>query len=95
MTKSPPAPPPPCTSEGLLACENIHFSSLFAAEDVSRGGRSSTRNVPSGEERGETDVFAAINLLKIRERVREKRQYLLPLIQIPMDLDCKTVRIFA
>ena len=35
----------------LLACENIRFSSLFAAGDVSR-------NVPSGEERGETDVFA-------------------------------------
>ena len=30
-----------------LACENIRFSSLFAAEDVSRG-----------EEPGETDVFA-------------------------------------
>ena len=36
----------------------------------------------------------AINLLKIRERGREKRQYLLLLIQIPLDLDCKTVRIF-
>ena len=34
-----------------LACENIRFSSLFAAGDVSR-------NVPSGEERGETDVSA-------------------------------------
>ena len=34
-----------------IACENIRFSSLFAA-------RSSARNVPSGEERGETDVFA-------------------------------------
>ena len=32
-----------------LACENIRFSSLFAAGD---------ENVPSGEERGETDVFA-------------------------------------
>ena len=31
----------------FLACENIRFSSLFSA-----------RNVPSGEERGETDVFA-------------------------------------
>ena len=66
-----------------LACENIRFSSLFVAEDVSRGGtsatqrqkfhtddvismeflslsrrRSSARNVPSDEERGETDVFA-------------------------------------
>ena len=30
-----------------LACENIRFSSLFVARDV-----------PSGEERGETDVFA-------------------------------------
>ena len=35
-----------------LACENIRFSSLFATADVS------VRNVPSGEERGETDVFA-------------------------------------
>ena len=35
----------------VLACENIRFSSLFAAGDVSR-------NVPSGEERGEMDVFA-------------------------------------
>ena len=34
-----------------LACENIRFSSLVAAGDVSR-------NVPNGEERGETDVFA-------------------------------------
>ena len=33
-----------------VACENIRFSSLFAA--------SSSRNVPSGEERWETDVFA-------------------------------------
>ena len=32
----------------ILACENIHFSTLFAA----------AQNVPSGEERGETDVFA-------------------------------------
>ena len=39
----------------ILACENILFSSLFANRDVSR---SSARNVPSGEERGETDVFA-------------------------------------
>ena len=39
------------------ACENIRFSSLFAAGDVSRGGFSA-RNVPTGEERGETDVFA-------------------------------------
>ena len=30
-----------------MACENIRFSSLFVA-----------RNVPSDEERGETDVFA-------------------------------------
>ena len=40
-----------------LAFENIRFSSLFAAGDVSRGG-TSARNVPSDEERGETDVFA-------------------------------------
>ena len=37
----------------FVACENIRFSSLFAAGDVSRGG-----NVPSGEKRGETDFFA-------------------------------------
>ena len=37
----------------FVACENIRFSSLFAAGGVSRGG-----NVPSGEERRETDVFA-------------------------------------
>ena len=81
----------------LVACENIRFPSLFAAGDVSRGGRrrhenfgqiyiwnrmtnrfimwtlicvismeflqlscrrSSARNVQSGEERGETNVFA-------------------------------------
>ena len=43
-----------------IACENIRFSSLFADGDVSRGGmsRSSSPNVPGGEERGETDVFA-------------------------------------
>ena len=33
-----------------IACENIRFSSLFADGDA--------RNVPIGEERGETDVFA-------------------------------------
>ena len=38
----------------MIACENIRFSSLFAAGDVSRN----VRNVPSGEERGEMDVFA-------------------------------------
>ena len=42
-----------------LACENIRFSSLFSplgtfrAEELQRA-----RNVPSGEERWETDVFA-------------------------------------
>ena len=40
-------------SRNKVACENIRFSSLFAV-----GGVSSVRNVPSGEERGETDVFA-------------------------------------
>ena len=35
-----------------MACENIRFSSLFVAGDVSR-------NVPSDEERGETDVSQA------------------------------------
>ena len=39
----------------LLACENSLFSSLLAAEYVSR---SSSRNVLSGEERGETAVCA-------------------------------------
>ena len=39
-----------------LACENIRFSSLFVAEDVSRG------NVLSDEERGETDVFAGYDI---------------------------------
>ena len=34
-----------------LACESIRFFSLFAAWEV-------TRNVPSGEEQGETDAFA-------------------------------------
>ena len=38
----------------FLACENIRFSSLFAAGDVSRGGT----NVPSDKEQGKTDVFA-------------------------------------
>ena len=51
-------PLPAVTSQqhlkAYLACENIRFSSLFAAGDVS----SSSRNVPSGEEQGETDVFA-------------------------------------
>ena len=37
----------------FVACDNIRFSSLFAAGDVSYA-----RNVPSDEERGETDVFA-------------------------------------
>ena len=44
------------TSRYCLACENIRFSSFFAAGDVSRGGNA--RNVPIDEERGETDVFA-------------------------------------
>ena len=42
----------PSKTETHLACENIRFSSLFAAGDVS------ARNVPSDKERGETDVFA-------------------------------------
>ena len=36
----------------IVACENIRFSVLFTA------GTSRARNVPSGEERGETNVFA-------------------------------------
>ena len=53
----------------LVACENIPFSSLFAAGEVSfrfinmeflslSRRRSSARNVPIDEERGERDVFA-------------------------------------
>ena len=38
-----------------LACENIRFSSLLTAWDFSR-------NVPSGQERGATDVFAGYDL---------------------------------
>ena len=30
-------------AEYLIACENIRFSSLFAAGDVSRGGKSATQ----------------------------------------------------
>ena len=36
----------------LKGAESQNTASLFAAGDVS------SRNVPSGEERGETDVFA-------------------------------------
>ena len=35
-----------------LACQNIRFFSLFAA----------ARNVPSGEEQGETDIFAGYKI---------------------------------
>ena len=31
------------TDSSFLACENIRFSSLFAAGDVSRGGTSATQ----------------------------------------------------
>ena len=44
-----------CVVVFLLSCKNIPFSSLSAAGDV---WRSSSQTVPSGEERGETDVFA-------------------------------------
>ena len=40
----------------VLACENIRFSSLFAAGDV------------SGEERGETDVFAGYERSRFEEK---------------------------
>ena len=44
-----------------LACENIRFSSLFAAGGVSLARETS---LCSGEERGETDIFAGyMNLL--------------------------------
>ena len=44
-----------------IGCENIRFSSLFAAGDA-----------PSGEERGETDVFAgsADNSVKISKLIQ-------------------------
>ena len=44
-----------------LAWENIRFSSLFADGDVS------SRNVPGGEERGETDVFAGYEKIYVRK----------------------------
>ena len=43
-----------------VACENIRFSSLFAAKDVSR-------NVLSDEEGGETDVFAGYQMHEWRK----------------------------
>ena len=46
----------------LLACENIRFSTLFAAGDVS-----SPRNVPSAEELGETDVSAGYHATQAKE----------------------------
>ena len=50
-------------SSTTLSCENIRFSSLFAAGEVSRGetspaAKSVVRCVADYEERGETDVFA-------------------------------------
>ena len=55
-----------------LACENIRFSSLFAAGDVSR-------NVPSGEERGETDVFAGYPCIKkMRAQAAQTHVTLIP-----------------
>ena len=42
-----------------LACENIRFSVLFASSQLRRFAR----NVPSGEERGETDLFAGYSFL--------------------------------
>ena len=45
-----------------LAWENIRFSALFSAGDVSRWGLFARINVPSREERGETDVFAGYEL---------------------------------
>ena len=52
-----------------LACEKIRFSSLFAAEDVSL--------VPSGEERGEADLFASYTMLnkKFTEAIYELKTY--------------------
>ena len=55
---------------GFLACENIRFSSLFAAGDVSRGETTFLRNVPSREERGETDVFAGYGISATESKVR-------------------------
>ena len=40
--------------KSFIACENIRFSSLFAAGDVSRGGTCfSVPKVPSGEAKSE------------------------------------------
>ena len=64
-----------------LACKNIRFSSLFVAGYVSGGGtkkkRNETkRNVPSREERGETDVFAGYNgLITCDSCVRQMLRY--------------------
>ena len=41
----------------FVACENIRFSSLFAAGDVSRGG-----NVPSGEKARRNGYFRGLAL---------------------------------
>ena len=47
-----------CHFENYAACENIRFSSLIVAEDVSR-------NVLSDDERRETDVFAGCVIFKM------------------------------
>ena len=53
-----------------LACENIRFSSLFRRWE--RFTRSSSRNVPGGEERGETDVFAGYSAVTLTVGARAK-----------------------
>ena len=45
----------------FLACEYSHFSLLLATKDVSPGGLSSWRNVPGGEELGETAVLTGLS----------------------------------
>ena len=47
----------------FLACENVRFSSLFAAD-----GRFLHAKRPSGEERGETDVSAGYEILFVEAK---------------------------
>ena len=52
-----------------LACENIRFFSLLAAGDVPRG------HFTSGEERGETDVFAGYLQIFLQKIAGTKQSY--------------------
>ena len=62
----------PYYSSNQLACENSRFLSLLVATDVSRGG-SSLRSVPSGEERGETALFAGYKSTNLSKDARQPR----------------------